>query len=157
MGSTLAWSVQQTTEVTLLVWGVMGLGMASPYLIFGLFPAAVRLLPKPGMWMVRLKEFAGFVLMGTVIFFIYFLEKSYTIPLLTMLLGISLGLWMIGNLYDVNSHIRHKMAVRVTAFALASVICVFGYSLRERGTALPWEPFTEQRLSELRTAQNGAD
>lgn len=157
LGVTLGWSVRQSPQVTYLVWGVMGFGMASPYLVFGLFPAALKWLPKPGTWMVRLKEFAGFVLMGTVIFFIYFTDKTYTIPLLVMLLGIALGLWMIGNLYDVNSHIRHKLAVRVTALVLTGAICLFGFSLAKTGKAdeggLPWQAFSEQRLNELR-AQN---
>ena len=65
--------------------------------------------------MIRFKEFAGFLLLGSVIFIIYYTDKRFTIPLLVMLLGVAVGLWMIGNLYDVNSHIRHKMAVRVVA------------------------------------------
>ncbi len=155
MGATLAWSVRESPVVTYLIWGVMGLGMASPYLIFGMFPKALRWLPKPGHWMVRFKEFSGFVLMGSVIFIIYFLDKTYTIPLLVMLLGIALGLWMIGNLYDVNSHIRHKMLVRITAGVLTLVICGVGYGLAQpignSADKLPWEPFSESRLNELRS------
>jgi thiol:disulfide interchange protein len=130
----------------------MGLGMASPYLVFGLFPGAIKWLPRPGNWMIRLKEFAGFVLMGTVIFFIYFLEKSYTIPLLVMLLGIALGLWMIGSLYDHTTPHRHKNLVRISALVLSAAICAFGYSMTRTSDAtdLPWERFSEGRLAELR-------
>jgi thiol:disulfide interchange protein len=153
LGATLGWSIRQSPAVTYLVWSVMGLGMASPYLVFGMFPQAIRLLPKPGNWMVRLKEFSGFVLMGTVIFIIYFLEESYTIPALIMLLGIALGLWMIGNLYDINTHIRHKTSVRLTALVLTVAICSFGYGMaidkKSGGTELPWEPFTDARINEL--------
>ena len=154
MGITLAWSVQQPAYMTFLIWGVMGLGMAAPYVIFGMIPGAVKLLPKPGMWMVRFKEFAGFVLMGTVVFFINFIDKSFTIPLLVMLLGISLGLWMIGSLYDVGSPIRHKNVVRVSALVLSGIVCSFGYYLTMPGVKLPWEPFSEQRFTELRTKGN---
>ncbi|MEX2288189.1 MAG: thioredoxin family protein [Planctomycetaceae bacterium] len=152
MGTTLAWSVQQQPSTTYLVWGVMGLGMASPYLVFALFPGAIKWLPRPGNWMIRLKEFAGFVLMGTVIFFIYFLEKAYTIPLLIMLLGIALGLWMIGSLYDHSTPHRHKNLVRISALILTTAICGFGYSMTRVGdeTRLPWEHFSESRLAELR-------
>lgn len=150
MGAALAWSVQQPVRVTYLIWGVMGLGMASPYLLIGAFPKLVKWLPKPGTWMVRLKEFAGFVLMGSVIFIIYFTDKRYTIPALVMLLGIALGLWMIGNLYDVNSHIRHKTTVRLTAVGLTLLVCWIGFSLAgESKYRLPWEPFSEARLTAL--------
>lgn len=149
LGATLGWSVRQSPMIVYLVWATMGLGMAFPYVVFGLFPHAIKWLPKPGNWMVRMKEFAGFILMGTVIFFVYFLEEAYVVPLLIMLLGIGMALWMIGNLYDVTSHIRHKMTVRVVSIGLAAVICGYGYSLANtapNANRLPWEDFSEQRL-----------
>ena len=148
LGTTLGWSVRQPTAVIYLVWGVMGLGMASPYVLFGLFPAAVKWLPRPGMWMIRLKEFAGLVLMGTVVFILSFLDRSLTIPLLIMLLGIALGLWMIGKLYDINSSSSRKGFVRVTALVVTVAVCVFGYGLRNPGVTLSWQAFTEDGLEE---------
>jgi suppressor for copper-sensitivity B len=150
MASALGWSVRQPPLVVYLVWGVMGLGMASPYLVLGLFPRFIKWLPKPGMWMIRFKEFAGFLLLGSVIFIIYYTDKRFTIPLLVMLLGIAIGLWMIGNLYDLNSHIRHKMVVRVVAILLAGGICWGGYGLAgENKYNLDWQPFSESRLAAL--------
>jgi suppressor for copper-sensitivity B len=150
MATALGWSVRQPPLVVYLVWGVMGLGMASPYLTLGLFPQFIKWLPKPGTWMIRFKEFAGFLLLGSVIFIIYYTDKRFTIPLLVMLLGVAVGLWMIGNLYDVNSHIRHKMAVRVIALVLAALICWGGYGLAgENKYTLDWQPFSESRLTTL--------
>ena len=149
LGATLGWSVRQSPAIVYLVWTTMGLGMAFPYVVFGLFPHAIKWLPKPGNWMVRMKEFAGFILMGTVIFFIYFMQQEYVVPLLIMLLGIGLALWMVGNLYDVTSPIRKKTTVRVVSFALATVICGFGYSMTNTGdntAELPWEEFSEAKL-----------
>ncbi|MCA9114885.1 MAG: thioredoxin family protein, partial [Planctomycetaceae bacterium] len=131
MSSTLAWSVQQSTVVIFLVWAMMGLGMASPYLVFGLIPGAVRLLPRPGAWMERFKELAGFVLMATVIFFIYFLDRALTIPLLVMLLGIALGVWMVGNLYDYTAPAKKKWTIRAVALLLGGGIALAGYGMRE--------------------------
>jgi thiol:disulfide interchange protein len=156
LGATLGWSVRQSPAIVYLVWTTMGLGMAFPYVVFGLFPHAIKWLPKPGNWMVRMKEFAGFILMGTVIFFIYFMQQAYVVPLLIMLLGIGLALWMVGNLYDVTSPKKHKMTVRITSFALATVICGFGYSMTNTGVdtaELPWEEFSEAKL-EAALAEN---
>ncbi|MEX1230782.1 MAG: cytochrome c biogenesis protein CcdA [Planctomycetaceae bacterium] len=149
LGATLGWSVGQPTAITYLIWATMGLGMAFPYLLFGIFPFAIKWLPKPGMWMVRFKEFSGFVLMGTVIFLMNSLQEEYTMPLLIMLLGISLGLWMIGNLYDITSHIRHKWTVRGSAFLLTAAICGYGYNMTlQAGAKLPWQPFSHARLKQ---------
>ena len=152
LGPVLAWSVKQTPQITYLVWLVMGLGMASPYIIFSIFPNAIKFLPKPGMWMVRFKEFSGIVLMGAVIFIISFLDESLTIPVLIMLLGITTGLWMIGSLYSHSSPARVKLAVRTTALLLTAGICFFGYNMSQKSTNdLPWVPFNAQELKKLRS------
>ncbi|QDU07757.1 protein-disulfide reductase DsbD family protein [Gimesia aquarii] len=151
LGPVLAWSVKQTPNITYLVWLVMGLGMASPYLIFSIFPKAINYLPKPGMWMVRFKEFSGIVLMGAVIFIISFLDESLTVPVLIMLLGITTGLWMIGSLYSHNSSTQQKMTVRVAALLLTAGICFFGYDMSQKSTnQLPWVPFNATELNQLR-------
>ncbi len=152
LGATLAWSVGQTPAITFLVWGVMGLGMAFPYILFGLFPAAIKWLPKPGAWMVRFKEFSGFVLLGSVVFIISSLNEKYTIPTLVMLIGVALGLWMIGSLYDHRSKSSHKYAVRVAALALAGAISFFGYRMTTSSSDahhLKWEAFSESKLNSL--------
>lgn len=51
------------------VFGVLtflGLGVASPVLVFSLFSDLIKWRPKPGLWMVRLKEFLAFPLLITV-------------------------------------------------------------------------------------------
>lgn len=119
VAAAIAWSVAQKSPIVVYaIWIMMGLGMATPYLLCGFFPSLVRWLPKPGMWMVRFKQFAGFVLMGTVVFIISYLDGAYILPLLVILLGVAMGLWMISNLYDYSSHIRHKTMVRVLAGAI---------------------------------------
>lgn len=151
LGPVLAWSVSQTPDITYLVWIVMGVGMASPYLVFSVFPKAISHLPKPGMWMVRFKEFSGIVLMGAVIFIISSMDESLTIPVLIMLLGITTGLWMIGSLYEHNSSIQKKMVVRASALLLTTGICLFGYETSQKSAyELPWIPFNTAELERLR-------
>ncbi|WP_298858952.1 cytochrome c biogenesis protein CcdA, partial [uncultured Gimesia sp.] len=152
LGPVLAWSVSQTPDITYLVWIVMGLGMASPYLLFSVFPKAISYLPKPGMWMVRFKEFSGIVLMGAVIFIISTMDESLTIPVLIMLLGITTGLWMIGSLYEHNSSKQKKMIVRASALLLTTGICLFGYETSQKSEyELPWVPFNVTELNQLRS------
>jgi thiol:disulfide interchange protein DsbD len=126
LGVTLGWSVRQPPGVTYLIWATMGLGMASPYLVIGFFPRAIRLLPKPGEWMVTFKELAGLVLMGTVLYIISFIDSTYILPTLVLLLGLGLGFWMIGQLYDHNSSAKRKLVVRSLALLSSGAICVFG-------------------------------
>lgn len=150
MGTTLAWSVKQEPEVTFLVWIVMGVGMASPYLVIGAFPKLVDWLPRPGMWMVRFKEFAGFVLMGAVIWIMNAINQEMLIPTLIVLVGVALGVWMVGNLYDHSAPPEKKWTIRVVALFVSAGICGYGWSLLYRGHELPWEEFSTARIEELR-------
>ena len=150
MGTTLAWSVKQSAPVIFLIWGVMGLGMASPYLVIGAFPKLVHWLPRPGMWMVRFKEFAGFVLMGAVVWILTFLNRDLIVPALVIFVGISLGLWMVGNLYDHATPPGRKWGVRAAALVMSVAVCAFGYSMQFASDRLPWQEFSTARVEELR-------
>ena len=73
----LVWATAQPAWLTYTVFLSAGLGMASPYLLVGAFPALLRFLPKPGAWMETFKTFMGFVLMGTVVYLLAVLEPQY--------------------------------------------------------------------------------
>ncbi len=144
LGVTLGWSVKQPAHITYLVWTVMGLGMASPYLVLGFFPGWVKFLPKPGNWMVTFKEVCGFLMMATVIFLMSSLKATWIFPMLILLLSIGFALWMVGHLYNINSPDGRRWFVR----SLASAVCLGGWWLalgladeHPSGPQLPWKPF----------------
>jgi thiol:disulfide interchange protein len=154
LGVTLGWSVKQPAHITYLVWAVMGLGMASPYVVLGFLPGWVKFLPKPGNWMVTFKEVCGFILMGTVIFLMSSLKANWILPLLILLLSIGFSLWMIGQLYTINSPDRRRWTVRTFAALVSGVGCwmAMGLADEQPGThELPWQAFDGAKLkSELR-------
>ncbi|MCA9027044.1 MAG: thioredoxin family protein [Planctomycetaceae bacterium] len=136
MTTTLAWSVKQTAPIVYLVWGVMGLGMASPYLMVGMFPNTIRFLPRPGMWMVRFKEFSGFALLIAAIWLMTSLEQEVLIATLIMLLSLAFALWMIGTLYDHASSNSRKIFVRALAMVVLVIGGTFGWSKYQAGVEL---------------------
>jgi suppressor for copper-sensitivity B len=148
LGPTLGWSIQQPPATIYMIWGMMGLGMASPYLLFGLFPGAVKFLPKPGNWMIRFKQIAGFIMLGTTVFLLSILDESYLVPTLVMLLGIGIGVWMIGNLYDLSSPPATRWKMRFAALCTVGVISGYGYHLASADEKLHWEPFTPAAVAE---------
>jgi thiol:disulfide interchange protein len=56
MGGAMFFAFTQNLLVTLLVFTALGLGLAAPYLFLTLYPPILKLLPKPGEWMVTLKR-----------------------------------------------------------------------------------------------------
>jgi cytochrome c biogenesis protein CcdA len=148
LGPTLGWSIQQSPATIYMIWGMMGLGMASPYLLFGLFPGAVRFLPKPGSWMIRFKQIAGFIMLGTTVFLLSILKEEYLVPTLVMLLGVGIGVWMIGNLYNLSSPPATRWKVRLAALCMVGVISSYGYHLSSADEKIHWKPFTPAAVAE---------
>ena len=59
----------------LLVFAVLGLGMAAPFLIISIWPAARRLLPKPGKWMATFKHILAIPMLATAAWLLFVLAQ----------------------------------------------------------------------------------
>ncbi len=75
MGAALAYAFTGPTAGALLVFLMLGLGLALPFLLIGFVPAFARLLPKPGAWMETLKQLLAFPLYATVAWLVWVLAK----------------------------------------------------------------------------------
>jgi len=56
MGGAMFYAFTQPWPVTLLVFTALGIGLALPYLILTCYPPALKILPRPGKWMLTLKK-----------------------------------------------------------------------------------------------------
>ncbi|MDG1293472.1 MAG: thioredoxin family protein, partial [Pseudomonadales bacterium] len=76
----------------------MGLGLALPFLLIAFIPFLANALPKPGNWMVRLKEFLAFPIYLTVIWLLWvFSRQTGGDAVALMLVGlvlVALALWI---------------------------------------------------------------
>ncbi|REK31228.1 MAG: hypothetical protein DWQ42_00900 [Planctomycetota bacterium] len=78
------------------IFFAIGLGMASPYLVLGMVPQAMRFLPKPGAWMNTFKEIMGFFLIGTTVYLMTIPQTYLLVPTLVLLIGLGVVCWWIG-------------------------------------------------------------
>jgi len=97
MGAALGFAVTQSTLTALSVFAALGLGMAFPLTLLTFIPRMQMLMPKPGLWMVRLKEFFAFPLYATVVWLLWVLSNqtsstTMAIMLLAMI-GLSFAIW----------------------------------------------------------------
>ncbi len=85
---------------SLAFFTVIGLGLASPYLILSSFPALLRLLPRPGPWMESFKQGMAYPMLGASAFFIWVLmgltSEDSQRDLLIGLVIIAFALWIYG-------------------------------------------------------------
>ncbi|SFH59453.1 protein-disulfide reductase DsbD family protein [Planctomicrobium piriforme] len=155
------WSLSQPAAVVFAMFGLMGLGMASPFLLTGFFPALVNWVPRPGNWMVKFKQFTGFVLMGTVIWLLVSIEMEWRVPVLVLLLALGLFVWLCANLTSPADHLKKQLRGYAASFVAALPVFVFGLwmmqEFRPAGSSelqiskMPWQPFSEEQLVKLRT------
>ncbi|WP_297832087.1 protein-disulfide reductase DsbD [Thermomonas sp.] len=87
MGAALTYAFIGPAVGALLVFLMLGLGLALPFLLIGFVPALARRLPKPGAWMDTLKQFLAFPLYATAAWLVWVLARLRGAD--------AVGLWMI--------------------------------------------------------------
>src|SRR5690606_12017807 len=65
MGAALGYAFTGPTVGGMLVFLMLGFGLALPFLLIGFVPALARLLPRPGAWMETLKQLLAFPMYAT--------------------------------------------------------------------------------------------
>ena len=97
MGVALAYAFTAPTPLALLVFAVLGLGLALPFLLIGFVPALASRLPRPGAWMDTLKQVLAFPMYLTAVWLLWVLGKQRGIDAVGLalvgLVLLALGLW----------------------------------------------------------------
>ena len=123
MGAALGYALIQPSGITLPVFSALGLGFAFPYFVLSVSPSLINYLPKPGNWMVALKEFFAFPMFATSIWLIWVFSvqtsSNEVIFLLITILMISLLIWLATKL--------HKSSYRLVIFAIAIFVIFFQF------------------------------
>ncbi len=73
VGTAVGFALAQGPRQIAVVFAALGLGFAAPYLAVAGFPQLVRLLPRPGRWMNRLRAALGLALAGTAVWLLFVL------------------------------------------------------------------------------------
>ncbi len=100
MGAALGAAFLMPFAETLAVFFALGLGMALPYALLSAWPGALSRLPRPGAWMIRVKEFLAFPMYATVVWLAWVLIEQVgadgIVPLGAALMGVGGVAWVLG-------------------------------------------------------------
>ncbi len=66
LGPALGFALAQPPAIVFAMFAAIAAGMSAPYFVLAINPGWLSFLPKPGMWMVRVKQTMGVLLLGTV-------------------------------------------------------------------------------------------
>ncbi|HRI51634.1 MAG TPA: thioredoxin family protein, partial [Pseudomonadota bacterium] len=160
MGTAVGFALSQPAVIALLVFSLLGIGLALPYVLLLWIPGLRRILPRPGAWMESFKEAMGFLLFATVLWLVWVLGGQTGVDGVVALLG---GLLLVG----VAGWMLHRWAERrwvtvaAVALMLAGAIVPGTQVVAVRSFASPagaasgdgelaWEGFSPEKLAAYR-------
>jgi thiol:disulfide interchange protein DsbD len=159
LGTALGFAFSQSAAIILAMFVAVAAGMSAPYLLLSAQPAWLRFLPKPGPWMLHVKQFMGFLLLATLLFLLYVLGAQRglegAIWASCFLLVVSVACWMKGAFVLPTSSAAKRSVVLVLMFVLvlgSGIYFIVG-KFRSSNAALAdsrlrgdWQAFTPERL-----------
>ncbi|UCV06028.1 protein-disulfide reductase DsbD family protein [Dechloromonas denitrificans] len=166
MGAAIGYALSQSAPGLLAIFLSLGLGLAFPYLLLTTWPRLQRLLPRPGVWMERVKEALAFPMYGAAVWLVWVLAQQGGPNAVLVALGGMVLIGLAGWLYAVtrrgSSWTRHggpgfaALAVFVAlvggGFGVDAVAVLSGSPVASEASEKHWQPYSAERLRELRQA-----
>jgi thiol:disulfide interchange protein DsbD len=166
MGAAIGYAITGSTMVTLVVFVVLGIGMAVPYVTLALLPGWRRRLPRPGPWLMRFKQVLAFPLYATVIWLAWVLgaqrDNDAVVRLLLALLSLGFALWTWHIVRTGGARSWGIAGVAALAGSLALAWPLFTTDADASSAAAPtrrvaagdadWQPYTPARVADLTAA-----
>ena len=150
MGVAIAAGLAAPPAITVLVFLAMGLGLAAPYVLLASVPGLGRMLPRPGRWMVVLKQALAFPMYGAAVWLLWVVSQEIG-P--SGVLAAACGCVLLGFAAWV-AGLNRPLAVLAAIGALGILVGVAALPMDRPDTAATAgsERFTAERLEELRAA-----
>jgi thiol:disulfide interchange protein DsbD len=157
MGAALGYALAAPVAVTVGVFVALGVGMALPYFLLAWFPQWRRVLPRPGPWLVRLRQVLAFPLYATVAWLAWVLAAQIGVDavlrlgLVLVLVALALFAWRAwrsaGRPAWSGAAAIAGIAAAVVSWPLfAGVGTPDGARSQADGA---WQPYSPARVSEL--------
>jgi thiol:disulfide interchange protein len=159
LGTALGFAFTQSAAIILAMFIAIAAGMSAPYFLLSAQPAWLRFLPRPGPWMLHVKQFMGFLLLATLLFLLYVVGAQRglegAIWASCFLLVISVACWMKGAFVVPTASALKRIVV--LALMLLLVIGSAAYFIGDKFQSSKiastdsqlrgdWQPFTPERL-----------
>ena len=163
MGVAIAAGLAAPALVTVLVFAVMGMGLATPYVLLASLPGVARIMPRPGHWMEVFKQALAFPMYGAAAWLAWVVSQEAGSAGVLVTVGgavlIGLAAWAFGS-SQASAYRSGPVWTRRIGQAVAVVaVLTAGASLQAIGWAPPdpaaiaskeSEAFSAQRLAALR-------
>jgi thiol:disulfide interchange protein DsbD len=163
MAAALGAALALPLGLALLVFVALGAGFALPFLVLGLWPNALAIIPRPGPWMLTFKQFLAFPMYGATAWLVWVLSQQAgprgVAVILFAFIALALAVWLWRVTRDLRTYGRRAGAF-IALLVLLGGLCGVGL-LRDAAadpipqTAKLGEPFTPEKLAALRAGKRG--
>ncbi|MBV1891901.1 MAG: thioredoxin family protein [Gammaproteobacteria bacterium] len=147
MGTALGFALTQTPIISLLVFAVLGIGMALPFVLLSWIPGLLEKLPAPGPWMQSFRQFLAFPLYASAIWLLWVLGRQTSIDQVALvaigMLLLAFAAWLGGG-----GAKRWKQVIALVVTVAALSIAITPSKAVEETL---WEPYSRVRLDALRS------
>jgi thiol:disulfide interchange protein DsbD len=124
LAAAVAYAVTTGAAESFVVFTALGLGLIWPLAIVTAVPRLRAWLPKPGAWMVTLRQVLAFPLFATVVWLAWVLGRQAGVSALVALLAactlLAFGLWALGRFGTIAESPGRRRLARVLAIASAA-------------------------------------
>ena len=131
LGTAVGFAFAGSALVVVAVFVLIGLGLALPFALVALVPAARRFVPRPGPWMEKMQAGLGFLLLATALWLLWVVGQLNGVDAMTRALVLMLALAAGAMLA------RGRWLGRLLAIALVAGTAVWVFPLPERASAEP--------------------
>jgi thiol:disulfide interchange protein DsbD len=166
MAAALGFALSQPAPQTVAVLLAMGLGLALPFLALATVPALQRLMPRPGLWMDRLRQFLAFPMFASAVWMIWVLTQQTGPDGVLYALGgmvlIAFAIWLLrtSSAGTIGTWLRRGVAAAAVLLAFAAVLklqdgpaTASSLSGPSQGVSFEgWERFSRARMTEAAAA-----
>jgi len=144
LGTAIAWALTASLPVLWLLFILMGLGMSLPWLLIALFPGLSHYLPKPGRWMITLRNVLALMMLASCLWLLSLLVSHWGITIVAALATVMvlvMAVWLLkkGNKLSAVSVIVVLLAATTTQ------------AVTQRTTGkdvLNWQPLSEAAIQQ---------
>jgi len=151
LGTAVAFALAASIFEMWIVFTFLGLGMALPWLIFALYPDLIAFMPKPGLWMNKIKAVFALMMFITTLWLL-----SLLVPFIGGLITVLVGLLFCAYLLYRIAQNRGKKTV-IVILAVGLLTSSGGFFIASLTTAhwatiikddLTWQPLNENNISQ---------
>lgn len=166
MAASIGFALTQGAGEALGVFAALGVGFAAPFVVIGLSPALLRLLPRPGAWMLTFKQLLAFPMYGAAAWLLWVLAQEAGPQGLAATLAAFVAVAFAAWAWTASRNAGARWRAAGFLFALCGVgLALAGIAFAQTGDvaaispaaagegALHAEAYSAARLDELRSAK----